>query len=117
MNVNPRFAIVKSRILMELSNMDRLFMELHTRGFGNDVPQRKLLLSDPFMLRAVIHQDTVALLNEFRGFRPIFRNIYGFNLVGERMERLLKILPGTLDMLKKDLSPFIVEMEEVLLNP
>ena len=63
---------------------------------------------------AFISVNTKLLLNEFRGFRHIFRNIYGFNLMPERIERLLEIFPETVDELKKDVEKFIAEMESII---
>jgi hypothetical protein len=62
----------------------------------------------------VISIETRDLLNEFRGFRHVFRNIYGFNLVCERIERLLDIFPETVNMLKFDIKSFIEAMNEAL---
>lgn len=63
---------------------------------------------------AFINTDTKLLLNEFRGFRHIFRNIYGFNLMPERIARLLDIFPEAVDNLKKDVGKFINEMESII---
>ncbi|RKL63752.1 hypothetical protein DXT63_04615 [Thermoanaerobacteraceae bacterium SP2] len=61
----------------------------------------------------VISLETKELLNEFRGFRHVFRNVYGFNLIGQRLEGLLKIFPTTLGKLKNDIRCFINEMNEL----
>jgi hypothetical protein len=62
----------------------------------------------------VISIKTRDLLNEFRGFRHVFRNIYGFNLICERIEHLLDILPVLTEKLKQDMDNFIEEMDNVL---
>lgn len=65
---------------------------------------------------ALIHEKTRDLLNEFRGFRHIFRNIYGFNLVRERVEHLLELLPATVELLEKDINRFTEEISEITVD-
>lgn len=163
---NPKFLIVKSRLQMELANIDKLFDELVQHQLFTDSTTRKTKLSDQFALRAVgsilhdfytstenifkviarnideympdnpewhfelieqmlaalpgirpsvISDETLKLLNEFRGFRHVFRNIYGFNLVAERIEHLLNILHGTIKALRTDIEKFLEEMEQALM--
>jgi len=64
---------------------------------------------------AVISKKTFELLNEYRGFRHIFRNVYGFNLTSERMEYLLSIFPKTVDNIKSDTKNFVLEMDSAVL--
>mgnify|MGYP000915922031 FL=1 len=64
----------------------------------------------------VINKKTRDLLNEFRGFRHIFRNIYGFNLIRERLEHLLELLPQTVEFLETDINHFIEEIGEIITN-
>jgi hypothetical protein len=63
---------------------------------------------------AFISAGTKLLLNEFRGFRHVFRNIYGFNLIPERIARLLEIFPETVNSLKRDVEKFVNEMESII---
>jgi hypothetical protein len=63
---------------------------------------------------AVISSQTLQYLNEYRGFRHIFRNIYGFNLIAERVERLLDLLEPTIKLLKQDIQSFMEKMDETL---
>ncbi len=42
---------------------------------------------------AVISAETATILDEFRRFRHLVRNVYTFNLVPEKMENLISILP------------------------
>jgi hypothetical protein len=62
---------------------------------------------------AVISSYTRDLLNEFRAFRHVFRNVYGFNLIQERLERLLDIFPIAIDQLKNDVYAFIEDLDEI----
>jgi len=63
---------------------------------------------------AAISNKTLQLINEYRGFRHIFRNIYGFNLIAERIERLLDILKPTIESLEKDINEFSNSMNVLL---
>ncbi|AEF17778.1 MAG: hypothetical protein QJR05_03705 [Thermoanaerobacterium sp.] len=65
---------------------------------------------------AFISSNSKFLLNEFRGFRHVFRNVYGFNLVSERIERLLDIFPHTVDNLRKDVAQFIEDMQSIMIE-
>ncbi len=163
--MNMKFAIVKSRINMELNNIDKLHSELQARGLLEQLPSRVSSLSDQFQLRAVgsilhdfytcaenifkiiaryidestpdgsdwhlellqqmstdianirpyvISSLTLQYLNEYRGFRHIFRNIYGFNLIAERIERLLDLFDPTIKLLKQDIQSFIQKMDEAI---
>jgi len=163
--MNMKFAIVKSRINMELNNIDKLHSELQARGLLEQLPSRVSSLSDQFQLRAVgsilhdfytcaenifkiiaryidestpdgsdwhlellqqmstdianirpyvISSQTLQYLNEYRGFRHIFRNIYGFNLIAERIERLLDLFDPTIKLLKQDIQSFIQKMDEAI---
>ncbi|HHV97011.1 MAG TPA: hypothetical protein GXX37_11160 [Clostridiaceae bacterium] len=163
--MNMKFAIVKSRINMELNNIDKLHSELQARGLLEQLPSRVSSLSDQFQLRAVgsilhdfytcaenifkiiaryidestpdgsdwhlellqqmstdianirpyvISSQTLQYLNEYKGFRHIFRNIYGFNLIAERIERLLDLFDPTIKLLKQDIQSFIQKMDEAI---
>ncbi len=63
---------------------------------------------------AVISKDLREKLKEYLGFRHIFRNVYGFNLVGNKLDLLLKNLPNIHKCYKKAVSKFLQNMEEVL---
>lgn len=61
----------------------------------------------------LISSQTKDLLNEFRGFRHVFRNVYGFNLIGKRLESLLTIFPSTVSNVEKDIKNFTKEMNNI----
>ncbi|MGQ9780592.1 MAG: ribonuclease toxin HepT-like protein [Bacillota bacterium] len=68
----------------------------------------------PGLRPALIADETKNRLNEFRSFRHVFRNVYGFNLIPQRIERLLESLPSTIELLKSDLERFFTEMRDYL---
>jgi hypothetical protein len=160
-----KFLVIKARLELELSNIQKLFLELDNRDLITPSDARKQKLDDQFALRAVgsflhdfyssvenifkiiarsidqsvpvnseLHAEllqqmslnvdrvrpavisikTMNLLNEYRSFRHVFRNIYGFNLITKRLEHLLDIFPSTIDNLKAETTCFISEMEEIL---
>ena len=55
---------------------------------------------------AVISQDSYLILDEFRRFRHLVRNVYTLNLVPERMVSLISALPTLWAQLKKELLAF-----------
>ncbi|GEA19443.1 MAG: hypothetical protein PWR22_1437 [Moorella sp. (in: firmicutes)] len=55
-------------------------------------------------------------MDEYRGFRHVFLNVYGFNLAAERLERLVQKLPETLISLRKDIQIFLDRMREIIAN-
>lgn len=63
---------------------------------------------------AVITRATFALLDEYRKFRHLVRNIYGFNLIPERLEPLLNRLPEVDQRLKNEVDGFIKQMYEII---
>ncbi|MDK2894992.1 MAG: hypothetical protein PWQ98_1118 [Moorella sp. (in: firmicutes)] len=63
---------------------------------------------------AVITRTTFALLDEYRKFRHLVRNIYGFNLIPERLEPLLNRLPEVDQRLKNEVDGFIKQMYEII---
>lgn len=79
---------------------------------------RKLLLQMsmdiPDVRPPLISKETVAKLDEFRAFRHVFRNVYGYNLSAERIIELLNKFPHTADCLEKEVYAFIKNMKEVI---
>lgn len=52
---------------------------------------------------AVIGKETATLLDEYRRFRHLVRNVYTFNLVPEKMENLISVLPTLWSQLRAEL--------------
>lgn len=56
---------------------------------------------------------TAEMLDEFRSFRHVFRNVYGFNLSAERLYSLLLRFPQTAGRVEEEVKAFIRTMEKV----
>ena len=56
---------------------------------------------------AVITEATVLLLEEFRGFRHVVRNLYGFEISQERLEKLVAKYPMVWRQFEKEMKIFI----------
>ena len=62
----------------------------------------------------VLRGETVDALDEFRSFRHVFRNVYGFALDPERLHLLLRHFRQTIDRLERDLYAFMGAMEQII---
>ncbi|MBN1421399.1 MAG: hypothetical protein JXP34_21680 [Planctomycetes bacterium] len=56
---------------------------------------------------AVISKELASVLDEYLGFRHIFRNIYGFELLGDRLERLVAELAPTAARFREAIRAFV----------
>jgi hypothetical protein len=63
---------------------------------------------------AVITRETFTFLDEYRKFRHLVRNIYGFNLLPERLEPLLTRLPAVDRRLAGEIDGFIKKMYAII---
>lgn len=61
---------------------------------------------------ALISVDTLKLLDDFRGFRHVIRNIYTFNLSPERVRILVEKLPGCLSQFALEVNQFVMLFDE-----
>lgn len=66
---------------------------------------------------ALITSETAKILDEFRGFRHVFRNVYGFGLDPHRTLQLLSRLPAAVSRLKRDVMGFMDQMSRSLEIP
>ena len=64
---------------------------------------------------AVISEELAADLDEFLAFRHLFRNIYGFELKGDRIEYLAKKFKKVSENFEKEIREFIVFLRKELL--
>lgn len=75
---------------------------------------RQMALTVPQVRPSLLTKDTAVLLEEFRAFRHVFRNVYGFNLSSTRIGDLLKKFPDTVNDFQKEAIAFINVMGQVL---
>lgn len=71
----------------------------------------QMTLSIPGVRPPFLSQKTAGKLDEFRAFRHVFRNVYGFNLVQERITELVNQFPGVVRSMEKDIGLFIETMQ------
>lgn len=76
----------------------------------------QMKLNIPGIRPPVLSRDTFSQLDEYRRFRHLVRHLYGFNLLPEKVESLLKSLPGINESLKKDLNNFCREMKNLIIE-
>ena len=61
----------------------------------------------------LISPATAAKLQPMRGFRHVFRNVYGFELSSSRVKELLQLLPTVSTLVKGDFQKFMHEMRKI----
>ena len=61
----------------------------------------------------VIKKQTFELLNEYRGFRHIVRNVYTYNISVKKLTPLVEDLQNTYASVKKDLDEFLKIIDEI----
>jgi hypothetical protein len=76
----------------------------------------QMTLDIPGIRPPVITSKTFVFLNELRGFRHVFRHVYGFSLAPERIIDLLRTLSEFSSLLKNDLETFMKKEEEMFLK-
>ncbi|AFV10796.1 hypothetical protein Tph_c05580 [Thermacetogenium phaeum DSM 12270] len=74
----------------------------------------QMTLDVPGIRPPLLSGETSEKLDKLRGFRHVFRNVYGFNLASERIRELLAELPVTSSYFKRDVDDFIKKMEKLL---
>ena len=104
------------------TGLKRLF-ELIARHMDQNVPSgetwhRDLLqgmsLDLPDVRPAVISRDVALELDAFRRFRHLVRNVYAANLLPNKMEGLMTVLPGLWSRLRDELMIFASFLEQVI---
>lgn len=74
----------------------------------------QMTLAIPEVRPPLLSKETAARLDEYRGFRHVFRNVYGFNLSSERIIALVNKFPLMADCLEKKVYSFIRTMSEII---
>lgn len=62
----------------------------------------------------VISVELREMLDPYRGFRHVFRNVYGHRLDWKRMVPLLDELPATYALLKDEITAFLNAMKQII---
>jgi hypothetical protein len=75
---------------------------------------RQMVLNVPQVRPPLLQRDTAVLLDEFRAFRHVFRNVYGFNLSSTRIGDLLKKFPDVVRIFQNEAIVFMDVMGQVL---
>ena len=88
-------------------------------GYGDNEKWHKALLfkmtlSIKDTRPAVISEELAAELDEYLSFRHVFRNIYGFELKGERIDYLAKKFDRVVDRFIKETSKFLAFLNQEL---
>ncbi|MFQ5688019.1 MAG: hypothetical protein ACE5GV_15335 [Candidatus Scalindua sp.] len=106
----------KGSILHDFYNICERIFKLITKEVNGDFEtgehwHKQLLYRMTLELKdirpAVISKDLAASLDEFLMFRHLFRNIYGFELLGDRLDRLVDKFFMTADRFKREIEDFI----------
>lgn len=75
----------------------------------------QMTMEIPGIRLAFISQCTKNKVDKLRGFRHVFRNIYGFNLDPDKIQFALKDLPDVSINVRKDIDIFFNGMDTLLL--
>ena len=101
------------------TGLERMF-ELIANSIDQNKPEgkrwhqellRQMAVEVPMVRPPVISLQTRDVLDEYRGFRHVIRNIYTFNLNLANMERLVNNLPQIFNQLKGEVLNFIQFIE------
>jgi len=74
---------------------------------------KRMRLELPGYRPAVIDEELYLLLNDFRGFRHIFRHSYSFELDWEKERLVAAKLPKTAGLLKKQVEVFLEKLDDL----
>lgn len=107
--------------MVSTSGVERLF-ELVAQRVDHTLPMSQTWHRDllwqmtqdiPGLRPAVIGQDRARVLDEFRRFRHLVRNVYTMNLVPEKMSGLLTNLAEQWPLLRAELLAFAAFLEDL----
>ena len=102
------------------NSCERIFRRISTAingGFPVEIGWHKELLyrmtqALEDLRPAVISEELAAELDEYLSFRHIFRNIYGFELKSERLNRLVDRFESVSKRFKNEIIEFLQKMEQ-----
>lgn len=113
---NPEAKRIKGSILHDFYNICERIFKLIVREINGDLEggeywHKQLLYRMTLELKDIrpplISKGLAASLDEFLSFRHLFRNIYGFELIGDRLDRLVEKFFITADRFKNEIEGFI----------
>ena len=88
----------------------RIGMEMNGAAHRGESWLFRMTVSVPGIRPAVISEDLAAELDEFLAFRHLFRNIYGFELKGDRVTRLGRRLEGVSQRFEREIEAFLTSL-------
>jgi len=93
----------------------RIAAEINGGTSGGDSWHKELLfrMTIPVEDRrpAVLSEGLAADLDDYLSFRHVFRNIYGFELQGERLSRLASLLPAVSRRFEDEIRVFLGKLD------
>ena len=75
---------------------------------------RQMALEVADVRTAVISKNTFRLLDKYRSFRHVFRNVYGFSLEATRLKSLVDDLTYTARHFRQDIENFLDEIKVII---
>ena len=96
------------------AGLERLF-EMVAAGIDGNVPRgenwhqtllEQMVAEVPSVRPAVIREETRQMLDEYRGFRHIVRNVYAFRFDLVKIQKLVQEAPGVLSRVRAELLAF-----------
>lgn len=109
----------KGSVLHDFYNACERIFEVIAREVNGGVPRaeqwhKKLLHQMTLPIKgvrpAVISKQLAAELDEYLAFRHLFRNIYGFELEGERLDILAGRFNTAANLFKKEINDFLKKL-------
>jgi len=110
------FRRAKGSILHDFYNACERIFELIAREIDGSLSSegqwhKKLLYQMTVKINdtrpAAITKKLAAELDDYLAFRHLFRNIYGFELESERLDRLVEKLPSTISTFSEEINTFL----------
>ena len=95
----------------------RIGAEINGASYRGDAWHKELLfrmtVAVPGVRPRVISEELAADLDEYLSFRHVFRNIYGFELKGDRLARLSGRLDGVARRFEEEIEAFLAALDDV----
>ncbi len=95
----------------------RIGAEINGASYRGEAWHKELLfrmtVAVPGVRPRVISEELAAELDEYLSFRHVFRNIYGFELKGDRLARLSERLDGVTRRFEQEVETFLASLDDV----